>query len=124
MLKALTRLALGLALALTPATALAAPRLDEMREVNQKDNNSIEHEEFVRLEFTIRLVFYDTRQEWEQAAKSYGEVATDGIYAFSRVWLDKPVCEVHIVDPRRRYRPEWFGHEGFHCAFGRYHEEK
>ena len=32
------------------------------------------------------------------------------------------VCEIHTIDPKIIYEPEWLGHELTHCIYGRWHK--
>lgn len=41
------------------------------------------------------------------------------LYAWS--YLTRDACEIHVVDPRVAYQPEWIGHETAHCIWGRWH---
>jgi hypothetical protein len=34
------------------------------------------------------------------------------------------VCEIHIVDPRHQYWPEYIGHEFVHCLVGNFHRNQ
>lgn len=41
------------------------------------------------------------------------------LYAWS--YISRDACEIHVVDPRVAYQPEWIGHEAAHCIWGRWH---
>lgn len=77
-------------------------------------------EEFERREPAITVVVHpslaDLRDKAPSAARETGDRE---LMAWS---LIRPTgCEIHIVDPRKEWRPEWLGHEAAHCIWGRWH---
>jgi hypothetical protein len=49
-------------------------------------------------------------------------IKRDGeVFGFSVINPIKNSCEVHIVDPALRYKPEELGHEITHCLYGNFH---
>lgn len=42
------------------------------------------------------------------------------LHAWSKINGNR--CEVHVVDPRVNYMPEYIGHEITHCLYGQFHD--
>ncbi|MBD99752.1 MAG: hypothetical protein CMO34_07925 [Verrucomicrobia bacterium] len=49
-------------------------------------------------------------------------VDNDRLIAFTETWSDNSNCVIHMVDPRVRYLPEFYGHELLHCVYDQWHE--
>ena len=101
---------------------------------NAADGYRFEQAEFVRTDFAVKVVEYDSAKEVTQAAESagallaptqvgnYGRSVSSRVLAWSRIRDD--VCEIHIIKPTVEYRPDLFGHELAHCIYGRWHPSK
>jgi hypothetical protein len=72
-----------------------------------------------QIQVNIKLLSND--DEVTREARSQGGVFEGTISAFSV--LKKDSCDVYIVDPNKKYRPELLGHEITHCIFGQFHTD-
>jgi len=86
------------------------------------DGYRFEQAEWVNTDLRVRLVLHDTIDDVRAAARAAGIVEPEGepVEAWSTI-SPSGSCTIHIVDPRKRYGPEYAGHELMHCAFGRFH---
>lgn len=72
-----------------------------------------------RLEFPVRIVYYDDLRLIARVYRNFGGGHGGTIYSFS-VERDG-VCEIHTMDPEKWYIPQYIGHEVMHCAHGNFH---
>lgn len=73
---------------------------------------------------TVRVVTYDSTASLRVAAKSRYNVDNPDIAAFSVIEAPAfDVCTIHMVDPTKKYQPEFIGHEFTHCIYGQWHTD-
>lgn len=84
--------------------------------------------EFAQVEYsqpsvTVEIVTYETITDLRRAAKAAGHDPVDGreLMAWGQLSRDGKSCTLHVMEPTKRYQPEWIGHEFAHCAWGRWH---
>lgn len=69
--------------------------------------------------FKVKMVYASSLAQIRKESGNDGEVAytitPDG---------NGGTCEIHIVDPRRLYWPEYIGHEFVHCLVGNFHSKQ
>jgi hypothetical protein len=69
----------------------------------------------------ITLITYETKDSFDEEVKKRKIPGKDIIaFAILRPPFDK--CEVHIIDPKVIYMPEFAGHEMYHCFYGQWHK--
>jgi hypothetical protein len=86
----------------------------------------------VRIERSIRVVTYDSNGELLSSYRDH--VSRRDASVFKARWLSDPkitlqafsiigeeACTIHMIDPKVRYEPEFFGHEITHCLYGNFH---
>lgn len=83
------------------------------------DGYRFETAEFERESPGVRVVVHASLAELRKAAPANAQVKGRDLYAWS--YITRDACEMHIVDPRISYQPEWIGHETAHCIYGRWH---
>lgn len=86
------------------------------------DGYRFERAEWVNTDLRVRLVLHETVEDLAREAKRAGAAVSgeEAVQAWGEIDAHGN-CTLHIVDPRKRYMPEWIGHELTHCAFGRFH---
>lgn len=102
-------------LVMVGALLLAACGFDDTYSFKQKefDNNQVQ----------VSFVDYESRSAFQAAAERYKAVETGRqTQAFSILTKKGKECEVHMFDPSKEYRPQWLGHEVYHCRYGRFHD--
>lgn len=85
------------------------------------DGYLFEKEDYPPLtDLKIKMVYYDTLAELHQKA---GEPKDSSLvaYTFPPSAENGFTCEIHVVDPRKLYWPEYIGHEFVHCLAGNFH---
>lgn len=74
---------------------------------------------YTRLTFTTRIVYHPS---FKSLSAAYGDPKTEGkLMAFTKVANDAGECEVHLIDPKVVYYPQYVGHELLHCVHGNFH---
>lgn len=87
------------------------------------DGYSFLHKEFESTNINIEFVIHDSYRDLQHAAKTSGVKKYNQTRAFSVLHSPEfKTCTVHIVDPEKRYDPEFIGHEITHCIYGRWHD--
>lgn len=87
------------------------------------DGYQFEHAETNHSEVLVSFVDYDTVPDFQRAAKDHGAIQEGrDTQAFSVLNRKTGACQIHMVNPTKRYKPEWLGHEVYHCRYGRFHK--
>lgn len=79
--------------------------------------------EFSRDRVDLSVVEYSSLEALQTEARARGIGHWRQVQAFATFGRDSATCTIHIVDPARRYAPEFIGHEIAHCLYGRWHAE-
>lgn len=84
------------------------------------DGYTFADEEFERTDPAITVVVHPSLADLRAKAPATAR-QTGGreLMAWSAIRANG--CEVHVVDPRKAWFPEWIGHETAHCIWGRWH---
>ncbi len=121
-----------LAGALCPLATLLLPMPAQAR--NAADGYRFEQAEFLRADFRVAVVEYDSAEDVAIAAENagamiaarqvgnYGRSVSSKVLAWSRI--REGVCEIHIIKATVEYRPDLLGHELAHCIYGRWHPSR
>jgi hypothetical protein len=64
------------------------------------------------------------RKRYIEEGSPVNEMSLKTVAAWSTIYPDKNVCEVHFLNPADKYAPEFLGHEVTHCIYGRFHEDQ
>lgn len=125
----LRKYAVGLLAALalsTPAPAgfpypepLLAQFTAPLNPVRGNDNYLFESAPFTKLDINVKVVYY---QSFEELAVAHGDIKRAGtLMAFAIPNNGKGQCEIHMMDPKKVYYPQYVGHELLHCIHGNFH---
>lgn len=116
-------------LMLFPSSAYAQ-RLDDtgmIRIEQRKDGYTNVRPEYVRTELNVKIVYYQSFRELKAAyldivpnTQALRQINERDLRAFSQI--KQGVCVIHMIDPRVKYLPEFYGHELIHCSMGRWHD--
>lgn len=79
------------------------------------DGYKFETSEFFRKNIKLKIVYHPSYTDLQLAGLD------SKLAAFTLVRSEKETCEVHVVDPRVAYAPEYLGHEIYHCIHGNWH---
>ncbi|WP_380873584.1 hypothetical protein ACFB49_42430 [Sphingomonas sp. DBB INV C78] len=103
-------------------TAMCLLALSACQPPRGSDGYSFEQAEWSNSNLRVTLVLHPTLGDLEREGKAAGALVhrEEDIQAWSLIDAHGN-CTVHIVDPAKRYMPEFAGHELTHCAFGRFH---
>lgn len=66
----------------------------------------------------IRVMIHISRADM---LKAYPGVPPEDLQAFTTYNKERTTCTVHLVDPAKKYKPQWAGHELLHCVYGNWH---
>lgn len=88
------------------------------------DDYYFEDKEYEQDSFTVRMQLFDTRREFEAAARDKNISNASALGAFATLANDGSSCTIYTIDPTVSYEPEFLGHELAHCAWGRWHEQQ
>lgn len=115
------------ALSLLPIAALLLGSCDPVKPT-AADGYTLSKTTQEKLEFPVRFVLYNNLEELAAAHRQALLSATGKpvpadreLQAFSILHASGG-CTVHIVDPKKKYTPEWYGHEMTHCIYGEFHD--
>jgi hypothetical protein len=88
------------------------------------DFYQLERQEYVKQEVAVSFVDYPNQKEFDQALKKYDvqENPSRKVMSFAVLKPKENKCEIHTIDQRVKYMPEWLGHELAHCRYGRFHK--
>lgn len=67
----------------------------------------------------VSIVEYPSLQALNIEVKRRG--VTSEVQAFAVLRPPFDTCTIHIVDPSKKYMPEFIGHEFTHCIYGQWH---
>lgn len=86
------------------------------------DGYRFETSTFEKEVVTVKLVTYDSVQDFDKEVAKR-KIKSDGtVVAFALLNPPSDICEIHIVKPTARYMPEFMGHETYHCFYGQWHK--
>jgi hypothetical protein len=86
------------------------------------DGYAFQRKQFHKDKVKIKLITYDSVEEFRKAVTSKKEFEGRNIAAYSVVYKKRNYCEIHIVSPDVRYEPHYAGHELYHCFYGHWHD--
>lgn len=87
---------------------------------NGADGYTFGEPSYEKTRVTITLITYKTRKEFLDASKKRG-VKSNTVAAFAELKPPFDTCTIHVMDPRVKYEPEFYGHELAHCFYGQWH---
>jgi len=85
------------------------------------DGYTFERAETVNTDMRLTVVVHPSETDLRRHLPR-GGVVEQGSELMAFAVLRKGQCEVHTVDARVTYAPEWMGHELAHCIYGRWHK--
>lgn len=87
---------------------------------DRQDGYSFDRKEFERSQPAITVVTHPSLADLRAAAPPSAIEPGRELMGWSVI---RPGgCEMHVVDPAKRWMPEWLGHEAAHCIWGRWHQ--
>jgi hypothetical protein len=89
--------------------------------VADSDHYFFEAASYEKTNVTVRIVYHKSFKDL-LAASGYKGMTPGELRAFT--YPDKDgtgVCEIHIMDPKVVYYPQYVGHELLHCTHGDFH---
>jgi hypothetical protein len=86
--------------------------------------------EFTNSKVQVEVIYVESRKELLELLiakggsneKRDGESKPPKLNAFSIVRKNKATCTIYTLNPKVEYKPEFLGHEMFHCLHGRWHD--
>jgi len=90
--------------------------------IGASDGYTFKKAEFTHTEVAIKVIVHRDQAALEEEAIKLDAPTSldDRINAFSII--KGKTCEIHMLNPKYRYKPELIGHEFLHCVYGRWHD--
>lgn len=88
---------------------------------DRQDGYRFERRQFERAQPGITVVTHPSLADLRAKAPRGTEPDGQDLYGWSIIHAGGG-CELHVVDPRKSWMPEWLGHEAAHCIWGRWHK--
>lgn len=85
------------------------------------DGYTFDRQDFERDNIAVKIVQFDTRADFDRAARAVGLTDATNLMAFSTLSRDKPACTIRVMRIPTHYEPKWIGHELVHCIYGQFH---
>lgn len=90
-----------------------------------KDGYYFEEPSLFMPEFSIKVEMFDNEKDIsKEYERKTGEYAPRNLVAFAIVSANTFECTIYIIDPQKKYMPEFIGHELVHCLYGEWHNSQ
>ena len=90
---------------------------------NGADDYKFEVKEYEKQTVTVTIQVFKSQLELDQYARDHN-IKVTGLAAFGKLYPSLDRCTIFVVDPARKYEPEFLGHEFAHCVWGRWHPKR
>jgi hypothetical protein len=111
----------------TATEQLAPAKVDEPIQYIAPDGYYFETATENNSQFYVRIHVYKNYDDLGKAwTKAGGTEFAPGrrVAAFSKRSNDRKTCDIHMIDPKIEYRPQFIGHELVHCTYGSFHSSQ
>lgn len=86
------------------------------------DGYRFEAPEYERQTVIATVHYYESLDALRAAHKGKNSNDDRELMAWGVIFPNDIRCEIHAMNPKKVYAPEWIGHEFTHCIHGRWHK--